>query len=558
MEEVTIPLVGVHNQRDDAFGALSSAKDQRFINCIWNAVKNPVTGETKLYVEKRPGWGSAGTVKAGSRCRYMVHGNNTNSIYFEMSDGNLYNQGGSTLAAFSGIEHSIPVGNAGADYTAFCDGGDIYYIGSANSQFTADTTIGSPVLSNVSGVTVGIYPGLAVTGTGIPANTRIQSVDSATQVTLSNNATATNAGVTISVTNSLALVTDADVENPTSLAFMDGYLFYGSGSQTYNGRIYNSDINSLTSYAASNYISFNEESDEIVSIARNKSTIIAFGDKTISFYINDGNPSGSPLSRVRGTHKVGIGLYESTRTGYSITRLNDSIYFASSAWNGSIGIYEIGAGGIRKVSTPQEDAILSTVSSSGQDIVISGFKLNGCSYISVVSYTGSLATSHNVTLIYNVDLNIWGEWSGNLHTFILQREASNVPILYAASNASTSGKYYQMPDSSLNYTYQDDGASYTMTIQTSKTDFGTDDLKSVWEVALMGSDIQSSGTATLEYSDDDYTTWVTAGTFDLTKINPRITRAGSFRGGRAWRLTHSANTPFRAQALKFKFSREAH
>lgn len=45
--------------------------------------------------------------------------------------------------------------------------------------------------------TSGLYAGLSVTGTGIPANSQIQSVDSQTQVTLTNSATASG---TISIT----------------------------------------------------------------------------------------------------------------------------------------------------------------------------------------------------------------------------------------------------------------------------------------------------------------------------------------------------------------------
>lgn len=45
--------------------------------------------------------------------------------------------------------------------------------------------------------TVNMSPGMKVTGTGIPANTLVVTVDSGTQVTLSNKATATTTGVTL-------------------------------------------------------------------------------------------------------------------------------------------------------------------------------------------------------------------------------------------------------------------------------------------------------------------------------------------------------------------------
>ena len=71
-------------------------------------------------------------------------------------------------------------------------------------------------------------------------------------------------------------------------------------------------------------------------------------------------------------------------------------------------------------------------------------------------------------------------------------------------------------------------------------------------------DKQASGTATIEYSDDDYGTWTTAGTFDMTSMNPIIYNLGAHQGGRAYRLTHSANTAFRAEALIFDYEIGSH
>ena len=62
--------------------------------------------------------------------------------------------------------------------------------------YTGNTTNGSPVVTNLSS-TLQLAPGMTVTGNGIPAGTTIQSVDSATQITLSNNATRTGATVAL-------------------------------------------------------------------------------------------------------------------------------------------------------------------------------------------------------------------------------------------------------------------------------------------------------------------------------------------------------------------------
>ncbi len=65
---------------------------------------------------------------------------------------------------------------------------------------TGDTTSGSAVIINISSTT-GLSPGLSASGSGIPANVYILSVDSGTQVTLNAAATATASGVSLTFTN---------------------------------------------------------------------------------------------------------------------------------------------------------------------------------------------------------------------------------------------------------------------------------------------------------------------------------------------------------------------
>lgn len=63
---------------------------------------------------------------------------------------------------------------------------------------TGDTTISTNTVTNISD-TSAMRAGMAIEGTGIPASTTISSVDSGTQITLSQNATANGSGVTLTV-----------------------------------------------------------------------------------------------------------------------------------------------------------------------------------------------------------------------------------------------------------------------------------------------------------------------------------------------------------------------
>lgn len=85
-----------------------------------------------------------------------------------------------------------------------------FTIAAAPAAFTGDTTNGSTTVINVSTI-AGLQVGMSLSGTGIAAGTYIASINSSSQITLSANATATNAGVTITP----AAISAANLAIPT-------------------------------------------------------------------------------------------------------------------------------------------------------------------------------------------------------------------------------------------------------------------------------------------------------------------------------------------------------
>jgi hypothetical protein len=67
---------------------------------------------------------------------------------------------------------------------------------------------------------------------------------------------------------------------------------------------------------------------------------------------------------------------------------------------------------------------------------------------------------------------------------------------------------------------------------------------------LVGDVESSSSPITLSFSDDDYGSYTTWGTLDLSQQRRIATRLGSSRK-RAYVLTHAAATPMRLEALEF-------
>jgi hypothetical protein len=116
-------------------------------------------------------------------------------------------------------------------------------------------------------------------------------------------------------------------------------------------------------------------------------------------------------------------------------------------------------------------------------------------------------------------------------------------VNYAVSNVSTSGKVYLQNHASLVFT--DDTVAYTARIQTGPEDAGTDNTKFYHDLSVVADVESSTSTLTIAVSDDDYATYTTLGTVDLSGTRPlKLTGLGSARR-RAWALTHSANTPMR-------------
>ena len=109
---------------------------------------------------------------------------------------------------------------------------------------------------------------------------------------------------------------------------MDGYAFI-LGADEY---IYNSDLNSLSSWTAGNRIRKQIRSDVPVGLMKFKNQILACGQDSGEVFVNQGNPSGSPLSVVKGAaFSIGLGkmaeaAYNIGQTHYSV-ELDNRLYF---------------------------------------------------------------------------------------------------------------------------------------------------------------------------------------------------------------------------------------
>jgi hypothetical protein len=575
-----IPLVGSFNQRGLAGNAdLVSGLDQRFLNCVFSVAQNPVTEKAVVYVEKRPGWGVDSLVAAGSASTAFLRPQSFNAAIAAFGDTNstIY-VGTISVGAITGraLFFTETIVNS-ITYVMIksSDGTGWFYAEGAKDQLTyIGDTHTNTTIDNIAS-TAGMYVGQIVTGTNIPADTRIATV-SATSITLTQATTGTTAGITITKAP-LAKIIDADfVTTGTRIsAFveMDGYLFYS----TDDGNVRNSDLNSVTSYPALGYVSPNMSPDPPVGLARHKNLLIAMGCASKEAFYNAGLATGSPLQRSP-QYFDRIGALDQR----SIVTLDNDIYFASTPHEGDVGVHRIRGMELTKVSTFAVDKILGTAAADGA-IYATSFRLGGYPYAAFVVSVASDGPASNLLLesgdalllesgdnilledtpaqvasflrmlVLNASLGVWSEWDCNQATFVDGIGMGTSNQILATSRFNTGGKIYRIAPISDGQLYTDEGAAFSMEIRTARVDHGTTKRKFVQSVRLV-SDQQTAGTASLYFSDDNYVTWQGPFTFDMELPEPRVNRLGSYEGGRAYKIVHSYNGPFRAEALEIDYT----
>jgi hypothetical protein len=258
MPVARFPLVGSFNQRTiDAATAFNASQDQRFLNCVFSVVTNPVTQKQTVYVEKRPGWGVDSTVSSGNVATSLIKTDSFGSVVsaFGSTNSTIFDGTVSvgTITGRSLYMLETMLSSTGYVLIKSSDGTGWYYTSDAKTTltYTGDTHSNTTV-DNIAS-TAGMYSGQLISGSGITVGTRILSVTSATAIVLNAAATATAAGVTLTK-EPIAKILDADfvTTGTTVTAFvdMDGFVFYANA----DGYIYNSDLNSVTAYTAASKI----------------------------------------------------------------------------------------------------------------------------------------------------------------------------------------------------------------------------------------------------------------------------------------------------------------
>lgn len=287
--------------------------------------------------------------------------------------------------------------------------------------------------------------------------------------------------------------------------FLDGYLFVASST----GQIYNSKINLADFTTTPSYIQADSYVDNTIALARHKQYILAFGSKSIEFFIDAGFPSpSSPLSRQQ-NYTINVGLLALE----SLVVYDDKVYFLGKASDGSIGFYCIENTKLKRISTPAIERTFGDYiepSSLGIGVkqrngpYLFAYKSQGHSLVGINLY----ATSAQLSLIYDIGEDEWYVWtarnigtpttksfnvgesgSGNsmfINTLPFNYTALTPYQVYSVDANSTGNLYRNTLTNYQGYDYFNSNCLIDYCVRTDWTDFGSGTQKKINKVYVTG------------------------------------------------------------------------
>jgi len=306
--------------------------------------------------------------------------------------------------------------------------------------------------------------------------------------------------------------------------------------------IYNSGVRNPYSWNSIDFVDAEMYPDPLRCLTRHHNTIIAIGQQSMEFFIDEANPTGSPLSRnVSFANRIG------TPAAESVASTDRIVCFIGTTNDGGFGVWKIEGYQPQKVSTEYQDRILSAEGSNIGNA--RGYFVRSKGHLFYVIRLTSR------TLVYDPEENSWHEWStnsSNTHANFVGAYAfdlgTGVPMILGATN----GELYTMSDSA----YQDYNANaILMDITTQRLDFESMHRKFLHDFHLVCDPVAAS-TVAIKWCDDDYVTWSNTKTISLAS-RTYIPNLGSFRR-RAFNILYTANYDWRIEAIEVDLSLGSH
>ncbi len=540
---VRVPFLGETDLRSGQEGLYS--KDKFFLNAYFEPIKNPISQEIEYHFTKRPGLLFQTSVTSANIGRRIYFWNRTAIAYTVI--GNAIQGGGdlgvtlnvTTPTAFVGIAETRL--GATTQYLGMNTGSALYLIAVDNSVIVMNNV---PILtSSVANPTVITTNGNHNLNTGnkIIIRNHVGSTPSindtiftitrtgATTFTIPVNVTVGGTGGTIGV---------FPANTTGDLVYMDGYWFVIDNKN----QIWNCKVDDPTTWAITDFINSQMQPGSGVALARQSNFLIALGDRHFQLFIDNANPFGSPLANVeQGMQQIGCA------DNGSVAFNENTVYWVSNTQVGGFSVFRLdGTTNLKDIASPSLRRAFQEASSPTFRGVILRHSGHIFYILSIISgINGS-------TWVYDQGLDIWQQWSdtSGLSRWPIVDLTHTTFTTISALHISNGNRYVISAD-----IFQDDSVNFPVIVETNPLTFDTMERKFYNRVELIGD--KQSGTANVDisYTDDDFGTFSPPRTFDITQTRAFSASWGNSRR-RAWKVSYTGNTAFRALGLEFVIEKE--
>ena len=350
-------------------------------------------------------------------------------------------------------------------------------------------------------------------------------------------------------------------------AILDTYTFV----MDEDGLIYNSDANDPTTWNATSFLTTERENDKGVYLGKHHDHIVAFGTRTIEFFYDARNTSGTVLNR-RQDVSYNIGC----ASGTAVWENGDTIYFIGSNRPGQLQIYKLENFQIIPISKDTLNSYITQgLTQEGLDIVFEGLSSlgNDTLLMTVYALTGASPGEilPKITLSYDSFTQLWGFWctqidglscfplmsftkrTGGQNATVSARTGEGImyngDIININDNlvpvdtvAGSDGVYvagvYEV-DVYVSSTAST-GTNIQVIIRTGMQDFGTRQYKFQNSETIIAEETESAQTLTIKHADEKNSNFDSGETIDLTDERKELHQGGRFTK-RNYELEYSGN-----------------
>lgn len=438
----------------------------------------------------------------------------------------------------------------------YANGGSIFvgYDSSAGtiSTYTGGDTGGAPTVGYTLTTSQNVY------GAEI-----VQLWDASYFVKLNTQSSGTG-DVGWQVSTSATAITDSTfvsrVGTTTGLATLDRYVF-GLGATTgYLPAIYNSDVGDPTTWNASGFIEPELNNGAALGIESYKNHIVFLGTNNIQFFYDAAVAVPASPLLPRKDLVYNFGVHTNTLLGAKAwwkSSKGDILTFIGNTLDGKKFIGLFNDFHVEVISTPSIETLMEAYSSYS----ICGYSDYGKQFIHV-------CIGAAISLVYDLETKLWYIFDSSIphigsNPYIVNSVLnyagypSNL-YTYAPGNELTNAYYgrqlrWDAPTNARQDTGQD-GTIYALEFAIQfpryRGEVGYESRRKFQHELQLIADTQSStDNISVQYSDDDYQTFSTARTIDMSTTLKQLQRLGYFRE-RAFKLTYTGTNQVRLEALE--------